>query len=497
MDSYVFGVDIGTGSVKIAAVNSSGKCIYSSQIYYSNINSHKSYSEQDARIIFDAFIKIINESLINLKTVPAAISLSSAMHSIMAVDKKGNPLSNLIIWSDNRSAAIADQIKNSKDGPSLYYTTGTPIHSMSPLSKIIWLRRNLPELFQKTFKFISIKEYIWYQLFNEYKIDHSLASATGLFNIETLSWHKPALTLAGIKANQLSQPVKTNYITHLQKQTSSLLNIPANIPFCIGASDGCLANLGTHCLQQNKAVMTIGTSAAIRFTTTKPLRNISIMNFCYILDEEYFVCGAPINNGGNILQWLLKDFLLNKTINESCYIDFFNVIEKVPSGSNGLIFLPYLYGERAPVWDEKSCGVFFGIKPGHSQPFFLRAALEGVCFALKNILTLVEDSSQPVDQINVSGGFVKSALWMQILSNITGKMICIQNTEDASAIGAAHLALKTMNIISNFSDIEEESKKYIYPQKEFEEVYRKYYKVFTTLYPALQDAMHLLYDHNN
>lgn len=498
MNSYVLGVDIGTGSVKTAAVNLSGKCIYSSQVYYPTLIPHEGYSEQDPRMIFDAFIKIIRESIMKVETAPIAISLSSAMHSVMAVDKECDPLSNLIIWPDCRSAAIAEQIKNSPDGPLLYQATGTPIHSMSPLCKIIWLRKNLPKLFQKAFKFISIKEYIWYQLFHEFKIDHSLASATGLFNIKTFTWHAPALTLAGITKNHLSETVHTNYIsTTIQKEKASLLNIPVQTPFCIGASDGCLANLGTHSLQQNKAVISIGTSAAVRFTRTKPFRNLSIMNFCYVLDEEYYVCGSPITNGGNILEWLLGNFLSNETITEIHYTDFFDAIENVPPGCNGLIFLPYLHGERAPVWDEKSCGVFFGIKPGHNQSFFLRAALEGICFALKNILTLMEDSSEAVDQINVSGGFVKSTIWMQIFSDISEKKICIQNTEDASAIGAAYLALKAMNIITNYSAVKEESKNYIYPRKQFEEVYEKNYSVFKTLYPALQDSMHLLHNLNH
>lgn len=492
METYILGTDIGTGSVKTVAIDITGKHFCSSQYYYPTINPQPGFSEQNSNEIFEAFLKSTCETVSKIGKHPLAISLSSAMHGIMAVDKNCKALSNLIIWSDLRSSKIANELRNSPEGKIIYTATGTPIHSMSPLCKIIWLKKNAEELFQKTHKFISIKEYIWYQLFNEFKVDYSIASATGLFDIGRLTWNETALNLAKISPECLSDPVPTHYLKKgLKKEIAVLLTIPADTSFCIGASDGCLANLGTDSIKTGIAAVTIGTSGAVRITRKSPLPNFSIMNFNYLLDEKTFICGAPINNAGNIIEWLLKKFLLNKSPAQKNYNELFDMIDKVPAGCKGLIFLPYLNGERAPVWDEQSCGVFFGITMQHDQAFFLRAAVEGICFALLEILKAIEIPAEPVKQINASGGFIHSAIWVQILADITSKKISVQHTEDASAIGAAYLAFKALNLIQNYSSLQQETKIYIYPQKKFETVYEKNYTIFKTLYPLLKDSMHL------
>ena len=490
--SYILGTDIGTGSTKTVAVDVSGKVLCSSQKYYPTQSPKPGYSEQDPNEVFTALVQSIKETVLKMGSAPEALSLSSAMHGLIAVDEICSPLTNLILWSDSRSHAIADSIKNSTQGKSIYEATGTPVHSMSPLSKIIWLKEEMPGVFQKTHKFISIKEYIWYQLFEEFEIDHSIASATGLFNIEDLHWNEESLTLADITKEQLSQPVPTNYIRKdIDEEMASLLGIPVSTPFCIGASDGCLANLGTNSLDVGTAAITIGTSGAVRVARASPLKNYTGMCFNYLLDETIFICGGPVNNGGSAVQWLLKNFLLQEGKDED-YDLLFHRIENVHAGSDGLIFLPYIYGERAPVWDEESCGVFFGIKSHHTRDHFSRAVLEGVCFALKDVLCNVEASDQPVNQINASGGFIQSPVWVQLLADVTGKKICIQQTEDASAIGAAWLCLKAMNVITSYNSLSQKDGTIIHPQKQAGDVYEKNYTVFKRLYPALKTSMHLL-----
>jgi gluconokinase len=495
MHSYILGTDIGTGSTKTVAVDFSGKVLCTSQCYYGIQSPKPGYDEQEPGEIFNAFIKSIKETASKMDGPPAALSLSSAMHSLMAVDERCQPLTKLILWSDARSSTIAERLKNSPEGKSIYEATGTPIHSMSPLCKIIWLRENASELFSKTAKFISIKEYIWFQLFQKFEIDYSLASATGLFDIEHLAWNKESLTLAGITEKKLSQPVPTHFIRKgLEEKIASVLQIPPSTPFCIGASDGCLANLGTNSLKSDTAAITIGTSGAVRIARTTPLRNYSTMSFNYLLDEDTFICGGPINNGGSVVQWLLKNFLSREPVKEEDYRELFEMIETVPAGCKGLLFLPYINGERAPMWDEESSGVFFGVKSYHSQAYFLRAALEGACFTLQEVLSSIEDPTQPIQQVNASGGFVQSPVWVQLLADVTGKKISILQTQDASAIGAAWLCLKALHIIPDYSSLQQETGTDIHPQKEAVEVYKKASVIFKTLYPSLKDSMHLLHN---
>lgn len=491
--SYIIGTDIGTGSTKTIAVDFAGNVLDSSQKHYPTQSPHPGYHEQNPEEVLDAFVQGLKELVTKMGKPPEAVSLSSAMHGLIAVDANCAPLTNLILWSDSRSHFVADRIKNSTLGRLIYEATGTPIHSMAPLFKIIWLKEQLPDVFHKTHKFISIKEYVWYHLFKEFEIDYSIASATGLFNIENLHWNEASLSLAQITEQQLSRPVLTYYVRkNLQEKMASLLGIPATTPFCIGASDGCLANLGTNSLENGTAALTIGTSGAVRVAASSPIRNYTTMCFNYLLEENIFICGGPVNNAGNAVQWLIKSFLLQDELIEEDYDALFHRIETVPAGCEGLIFLPYIYGERAPIWDEESCGVFFGIKSHHNRDHFLRAVLEGICFALKDVLGSVEASDQPIIRINASGGFIQSPFWVQLLADITGKQMCIQQTEDASAIGAAWLGLKALNVIAAYESLSLKKGAVIHPQKQNEEVYLKNYRIFKSIYPALISQMHRL-----
>ncbi len=211
MEQYVIGVDIGTGSAKAVAVNKNGKPVAASQTFYKTINPQPGYSEQDPEIIWNAFLECIKEITAKTNQVPLAVSLSSAMHSLLVVNNKNIAITPLITWEDTRSEKIAEDLRNSPEAKSIYTSTGTPIHSMTPLCKIKWMKENEKEIFGQAYKFISIKEFIWYRLFNEYEIDYSLASATGLFNIENFKWNKPSLEFCGINESHLSEPV-TNYI---------------------------------------------------------------------------------------------------------------------------------------------------------------------------------------------------------------------------------------------------------------------------------------------
>lgn len=469
----------------------------SAQFYYEVVSLQDGYMEQEPEAVLEAFVKSIKEVVMKMGSPPRAISLSSAMHGLISIDENGSPLHRLLLWSDTRSALIAEELKQSGEGEKIYRITGTPIHAMSPLCKIMWLRKHSPDIFGRAAKFISIKEYIWQRLTGEYRSDHSIASATGLFDIENLCWSAKALELAGIEPDQLPQLSPTSYHAPLTPEAAALLDLPAGTPLCIGASDGCLANLGSGAIDPGIAALTIGTSGAVRIRSDRPLRDFSVMNFNYLLDEKTFICGGPVNNGGNIIQWLLKDFLSSGEITGDHYTELFSVVKEAEPGSKGLIFLPYLNGERAPVWDAQSCGLFFGIRPHHSRPYFLRAALEGVCFALKQVLEVLEESSGPIKAIHAGGGFVRSELWMQLLADITGKPIRVQQTEDASALGAAFLALKTLGLIKDYSVLEHAPVTDIHPQQEGAENYDKNYRVFKALYPQLRETMHLHHQLNS
>lgn len=495
---YIIGTDIGTGSTKAIAMDSKGTIIADSQIYYSSQNPHPGYAEQDPEIIWRAFKNCIEKIIDTVKYPPVSISFSSAMHGLIAVNQQDKPITNLITWADTRSEKIAEGIRKSKEAKSIYKATGTPIHSMTPLCKIIWLRKNKPSVFKQTFKFISIKEFIWFRLFGVYEIDHSIASATGLFNIKSLKWNKASLELCQINAAQLSKPVPTDFIRkNANPSILSSLSLSKETSFCIGASDGCLANLGSYAIDKGTAALTIGTSGAVRIASPKPVYNYEEMTFNYLLDHKTFICGGPVNNGGNVVQWLFEAFLNIATPTEKDYENLFQQIDSIPAGSKGLIFLPYLYGERAPVWDGRASGVFFGIKPFHTQAYFLRATLEGICYSMNQVLQIVESSTSKIENLIVGGGFIHSKTWMKILADITGKKLSVTETQDSSAVGAALLNMKAMKMIKNYTSLKPAVMQIVKPDLKNHSVYEKYYSVFKKLYEPLKELMHEDYEVGN
>jgi gluconokinase len=487
---YILGIDIGTGSTKAVAIDKAGAILAVAKQHYAIRQPKPGYSEQDPETIYQAFIKCVADVVMQLSATPEAISLSSAMHSVIPVDEKGNALSPMITWADTRAEQVAQNIRNSANGENIYRTSGTPIHAMSPLCKLIWLQHNNTELFFKAHKFISIKEYIWHKLFGVFEIDYGIASATGMFDIKQLGWSHEICRIAGISAGQLSQPVNTTYRrTGIKANVAAQLAIPVNTLFIIGASDGCCANLGSLAIATGTAALTIGTSGAVRITGAKPVYNYNSMTFNYLLDDKTFISGGAVNNGGIAVNWLLSSFLDKQGIDGKDYEALFETIDSIPAGSNGLVFLPYLYGERAPLWDAKASGAFLNIKPVHTQAHFLRAGLEGICFALNDVLTTLEKSIK-IEQVNVSGGLVNSTIWMQLLADITGKKLVILQLEDASAIGAAYLAIQVLYPHADipaphhFSVIEPDMAKYA--------LYAKTFPIFKKLYADTKDSMQLL-----
>lgn len=490
-EDIILGCDIGTGSCKAVAFSASGKVIADSQYFYEVQHPQQGYSEQDADMIIQSFYKCIKALLPKLPSKPVAAGLSSCMHSLVLLDENAKPLTPLITWEDSRSHQIARQLRNSASGKKIYKLTGTPIHSMAPICKIAWFQKNQRKLFNKTAKFVGIKEYLWYKMFGVFEIDHSVASATGLFNIQNLNWEKSALNFCGISADKLSNPVDTLHVRkNLSNPFKKATGLTDETIFCIGASDGCLANAGSQ-ISKGEASVTIGTSGAVRITTTKPVVDFSSMMFNYILDEKHFVSGGPSNNGGNFIKWLFREILADDTPSEKDFEKLNEQTRDIAPGSEGLICLPYLYGERAPLWDEKATAVLFGLKATHTKYHIVRAVQEGIVFSLKIILDNLEKQTHPISLLYASGGFIHSKNWLQMMSDITGKKIVADAKADASATGAAMWAMKSLKK-KVFVKKKNRNIQTIHPRKDVLNIYKKQFSIFKKLYPLTKQQMHLL-----
>lgn len=469
--SVILAIDIGTSSTKALAVDNFGKELFSANESYPTYYPSSDFSEQNPDEIFNAFKKVVQRCPPKIKSSVTAISFSSAMHSIAVVDEQGVPHSPLIIWSDLRSKQESEELTNSP-GQEWSVKTGTPVHPMSPFCKIVWMKKNWPQFFSERYKFIGIKEYIWFKLFGCFEVDSGIASATGLFTTGELNWFGPALLRAGIDERHLSKPMS---VYHHKTLTNTLLHTELGfskpISCVIGSSDGCLANLGSFAMDTNTLSLTIGTSGAVRRVTTLSKSIPHPQLFRYHLDEQTLIEGGATNNGAVLLDWFSKTFLKEK-IDANTFIQ---KAMKVPAGAEGLIFLPFVFGERAPLYDPDASGVFFGIRQHHSIEHFMRALLEGIGFALYSIAELMESTWS---RIIASGGFAQSEQWMQIIANIFGKPVHVNQQENASALGAAMIGFKAIGIDYSLST---NPMKVFEPEVSVHEEYKKIFHAFKNL----------------
>lgn len=485
-------IDIGTTNCKVVIINGQSKVLKAFQSPTKPIQPLPGWNEQDAEEIFNSVLKLLQQAIAFCKQDNiACISFSAAMHSLLAVDENGKPLMNMLTWADLRSARYARELKQKPVAKNLYRTTGVPIHAMSPLCKLLWLQQEAKSIFAKAHKFISIKEYVFFRLFGKYMVDHSIAAATGLFDEKKLSWYKPALEIAGINPQQLSVICPAEHFeTELLPAVQKKLKLKKPLPFVLGGSDGAMANLGSGLVNTTNAAITIGTSGAVRITSNKYLIDQKQRLFCYYITDCYYITGGAINNGGIALQWLVENIFKDDFKDEKKLNQLLTAALKIKPGAEGLIFLPYILGERAPVWDETAKACFVGLTATHTNMHITKAVLEGICFAVAEVLQALEETSGPVKNIYLSGGIIKSQQWVQLLADVLGKQVLVNDAADASALGAAFVGMKAIGQVKKISQAKMflGNERIFKPNRANHLAYTKYLKIYNSLYKKLKDS---------
>lgn len=374
-DRVVIGIDVGTTATKVVGFRLDGAPSHVEERFYPTLHPEPGWAEQEPDALLAATREALKECLIELGPVSVlGVGVSAAMHGLLGLDEGGAPLTPVLIWADSRAVDEVESLRASGLDRELHSQTGTPVHPMSPLVKVMWFAANEPELFARVAHWVSLKTWILHGLTGELVCDLSSASDSGMLDRASGGWHPTALGWAGLKEAQLPPIVPTTHVLHLSDEVGEFTGLPLGTPVVVGAGDGPMGNLGTDAMQPGVVGVSIGTSAAARAVVQGPVTDLPPGLFCYALADDLWVVGGAASNGGSASRWMV-DLLAGENSTPSDQTGALTAAAKVVPGSDGLCVVPYWGAERAPLWDIHIPGALLGLRLHHSRAHIVRATV--------------------------------------------------------------------------------------------------------------------------
>jgi gluconokinase len=496
-DGWFLGIDLGTGSCKCVVVDEQAKIMGFGAGDYAKHSAQQKWNEQDPASLLSGMIQAAHAAVEQAGTRASAcqgISIGGAMHSLIALDHAGQPVTGVITWADGRGASYAQSVRQSPIAAELYQQTGCPPHGMYPLYKLLWLRQERPDLFAQSTRFVTAKEFIFQKLTGQWVVDYSIASGSGLLNLHSLRWNPNSLDIAGIQEEALSSPMSPIAVFPLKNSVlAEAIGISPQTPVVIGSSDAANSNIGAGAMHPWQATAMIGTSGAFRIIAPQPFLDEKARLWCYGIDETHWLVGGAINNGGIALAWL-KD-AINQTISQpnQAELTFQSLVElagQVGAGSEGLICLPFFAGERSPNWNLNARAAFFGMTLQHDARHLARAAMEGVAYRLRSLNEILTGLVGDIREIRASGGFTHSNLWPQIIASTFNRDLMVPAWGETSSLGAALWAMRGVGALTSLEEAEKLipiGSRYA-PLPHDAAIYDQLFHLYLDLYPTLEKA---------
>lgn len=450
---HYFVVDIGTSHLKLG-VFKPGRIHVETVERRNNLYSDRAgASEQQPAEIYHDLLDLLQLSLAKYPDARQVV-FSTQMHSLLLTDSGGRVLQPSMTWADQRARMQAQLFQQSEHSQALYEISGTPIHAMSPLMKLLYLRLAQPALFLQHAPVLAmeIKTYIFWRLTGQRVVDHGTASATGLMDIRQKIWSPALLALVRLEAAQLPElvPVRSHY--RIDRQLAADLGWPQDLDFHIGSTDGALANLGLAAADAADAVVfSFGTSGALRYTVNEIKLADQGQLFCYIIDDQpRYIIGGPLNNAGNVLEWIYSRFGYN---DRGTFREMLLELTRHPVRARGPLFLPYLNGERAPFWNGHLRASFHHLQASDQREDLAKAAFEGIFFHARLVLDQLAATigRQPV--LYVTGKIFQDPDQLQWIANILNTKLYLCEITDGSLLGAATLLEQNLPALSQNSPV--------------------------------------------
>lgn len=494
-DAVILAHDIGTSGTKTSLVRADGSIEDSRTSSHETTHARMGWAEQNAEDWWNG-VCINTRALVEANPALtgriAGIGLSGHMLGCLPVDADGCPLRPAMIHSDSRAADQFSLVSERVGDRGVYEKTGNILDPRSPLCKILWVKDNEPERYAQTHRFLQSKDFIVGRLTGSYTTtDYSDASHAQLLDVRARTYATDMLGELGVDVCKLPELHRaTDVVGTLTAESAASMGLKPGIPVVAGGGDGSCANVGAGVVSSGEAYCCIGTTAWIACVANEPLIDpgARIFNIMALDGETYGIFGT-IQSAGSSLEWAMQ------LLNEPDFSRFESLVSSTVAGSDGLIYLPYLDGERAPIWDTNARGVYFGIRPTHGRNHFLRATIEGVAFALRSVLEVFRET-QAIPSVRIIGGGAQSAIWRDVLANACHASVQTLSAPpgDATSLGAAIAAGVGVGLFSSLAEGVRNIKvtRQTQPDETTAATYDELFEVFAALYPSLESTYALL-----
>ena len=492
---YFLGIDSSTTATKALLMADDGEVAGVASAAYDYETPQPLWSEQQPSLWWTATVNSIRQVLAESAVAPTevkGIGLTGQMHGLVLLDKDGDVLRPAILWNDQRTGAECDEMRHKFGRQRLIDITGNDALTGFTAPKILWVKNNEPAIYAQIAQILLPKDYVRFKLTGRYALDKAGGAGTQLFDLRQRDWSSELVTALGIQPDWLPATFEGTAVTGaLTAAAGQATGLPAGIPVVAGGGDQAANAVGTGAVVDGIVALSLGTSGVIFASHDEPIVEPDgrLHAFCHAVPQKWHMMGVMLSAAGS-LRWF-RDTLAPG----SEYDELLAEAAAIPPGSDGLLFLPYLTGERTPHPDPLARGAFIGLTVRHTRAHMTRAVLEGVAFGLRDNFDLMKQAGlPPIKQVRASGGGVKSPLWRQILADVLQAEIVSINTTEGAAYGAAILAAVGTGA---FASVEDACQQLIQVTGRTEPgantaVYDEIYPLYRDLYPALKSTFHKL-----
>ena len=497
---YLLGLDIGTSGTKTALFNENGETIATATYGYDLFQPKAGWAEQNPEDWWEACVNgikdVVKKSGVNNSDIKG-IGLSGQMHGLVLLDKENKLIRNSIIWCDQRTEKECEEITQKIGKEKLIEITGNPALTGFTLSKLLWVRNNEPKNYNRINKVLLPKDYIRFKLTGIFATEVSDASGMQMLDINKRNWSDELLNDLEIDKGILADVYESIVVSgHVTEEASELTSLQKGTPVVGGAGDQAAGAIGNGIVREGVISTVIGSSGVVFASTDTPKFDKlgRVHTLCHAVPGKWHVMGVT-QGAGLSFKWF-KETFCQKEIEESKakQMDIYDVLTekaaKSKPGSNGVVYLPYLMGERTPHLDPNVKGGFFGVSLINNHNDFIRSILEGVSFSLKNCLDIIEDMNVKIEDIRVSGGGAESEVWRKILCDIFQYKLTTVKASEGPALGVAILAGVGAGVYESVEaacDKIVKGQDTVNPDKNVREIYEKVYSVYNSLYSRVKD----------